>query len=211
MSYIHIPRLNLLQYTKGTASQKELFSNEIGQAFTDTGFITVTNHGISKELIDEMYQNIEAFFSLPAQVKDSYEKLELAGQRGYTTKGREKAKDAHTPDLKEFWQTGQYVEDGDPVQKDYPANVLVKEIPKFNENTKSLYQQLETLGKILLNAIAQYLQLPENYFADKVHNGNSILRAIHYFPITEPQNLPSDAVRAGAHVRGEIRYVPLSK
>lgn len=199
MSYIHIPRLNLLQYTKGIASEKELFSNEIGQAFTDTGFITVTNHGISKELVDEMYQNIEAFFSLPAQVKDSYEKLELAGQRGYTTKGREKAKDAHTPDLKEFWQSGQYVEDGDPIQKDYPANVLVKEIPKFNENTKSLYQQLETLGKILLNAIAQYLQLPENYFADKVHNGNSILRAIHYFPITEPQNLPSDAVRAGAH------------
>jgi isopenicillin N synthase-like dioxygenase len=43
------------------------------------------------------------------------------------------------------------------------------------------------------------LQLPENYFEEKVHNGNSILRALHYFPIEDPDALPADAVRAGAH------------
>ncbi len=50
-----------------------------------------------------------------------------------------------------------------------------------------------------MHAISIYLNLPENYFDDKVHNGNSILRAIHYFPIVDPDSLPDDAVRAGAH------------
>ena len=51
----------------------------------------------------------------------------------------------------------------------------------------------------MLQAISVYLGLDENYFADKVHNGNSILRGIHYFPITNPDDLLPDAVRAGAH------------
>jgi isopenicillin N synthase-like dioxygenase len=50
-----------------------------------------------------------------------------------------------------------------------------------------------------LKAIAVYLELPEEYFADKIHNGNSILRCLHYFPIEDPDSLPPDAVRAGAH------------
>jgi isopenicillin N synthase-like dioxygenase len=43
------------------------------------------------------------------------------------------------------------------------------------------------------------LGLDENYFDDKVNNGNSILRTLHYFPIENPDAVPADAVRAGAH------------
>jgi isopenicillin N synthase-like dioxygenase len=50
-----------------------------------------------------------------------------------------------------------------------------------------------------LQAIAVYLELPGNYFDSKVDEGNSILRTLHYFPITNPDVLPDDAVRAGAH------------
>ncbi len=199
MALVNIPRLNLNNYSNGNPQQRKQFSDDIGSAFTDTGFITITNHGIDKTLINSLYEQVEHFFSLPDDVKSTYEKIELAGQRGYTTKGKEKAKDANTPDLKEFWQTGQYVEDGDAIKADYPDNIIVAELPKFNEVTKLIYQQLEQTGKILLNAISVYLGLPENYFNDKVHNGNSILRAIHYFPILNPEALPEDAVRAGAH------------
>ena len=41
--------------------------------------------------------------------------------------------------------------------------------------------------------------MPLDYFDQHVHNGNSILRGIHYFPIENPEAIPSDAVRAGAH------------
>lgn len=196
---INIPQLDLADYLNGSAEEKKKFSDDIGRAFNETGFVTITNHGLSKDLIDKLYVQVQQFFGLPEKVKLKYEKIELAGQRGYTSKSREKAKDAKTPDLKEFWQTGQYVEDGDIIQAEYPENLLVDEVPEFNTVTKEVYQKLEMAGRHLLKAIAVYLNLPEDYFEDKVHNGNSILRAIHYFPIENPDALPADAVRAGAH------------
>ena len=197
--HVNIPRLDLNDYLNGTPAQKKKFSDDIGKAFNETGFVTITNHGLSQELINKLYEQVKNVFSLPEDSKLKYEKVELAGQRGYTSKGREKAKDSKTPDLKEFWQIGQYVEDEDPIKKDYPDNIEVEEFPEFNQVTKETYQKLEQAGKHILNAISVYLGLPENYFEDKVHNGNSILRGIHYFPIENPDALPTGAVRAGAH------------
>src|SRR6476659_7664784 len=157
MGKVNIPRLDLNDYLKGTAEQKKAFSDAIGSAFNETGFVTITNHGLDKALIEKLYQQVQNFFTLPEEAKLKYEKVELAGQRGYTSKGREKAKDAKTPDLKEFWQTGQYVEDGDPIKEEYPDNVMVEEYPAFNEVTKEVYQKLEKAGKQILNAISVYL------------------------------------------------------
>ena len=199
MKTVNIPRVDLNTYINGSAEDKKRFSDEVGNAFNETGFITVSNHGLSKELIAKLYEQVQQLFSLPDEIKLSYEKSELAGQRGYTSKGREKAKDSKTPDLKEFWQIGQTVTDNDPVKELYPDNVVVKELPEFNPVTREIYQKLEQAGEHLLRAIAVYLELPENYFEDKVHNGNSILRGIHYFPIENPEAVPADAVRAGAH------------
>lgn len=196
---VNIPRLDLNDYIKGSPEQKKKFSDDIGQAYNETGFVTIANHGMTHELMDELYAEVKKFFSLSDEEKLTYEKAELAGQRGYTSKGKEKAKDSKTPDLKEFWQSGQVVTDGDSVKDEYPDNVMVEELPRFNEVTREVYKRLEYAGKHLLRAIAVYLELPENYFDDKVHNGNSILRAIHYFPIEDPDALPDDAVRAGAH------------
>ncbi len=196
---VNIPRLDLHDYVHGTAEQRRKFSDDIGKAFNETGFVTIANHGMTQELMDALYVEVKKFFSLPDEVKLSYEKPELAGQRGYTSKGREKAKDSKTPDLKEFWQRGQTVIDGDPVKDEYPDNVIVAELPAFNEVTAEVYRRLEHAGTYLLQAIAVYLGLDEHYFDDKVHNGNSILRGIHYFPIENPDALPDDAVRAGAH------------
>jgi len=196
---VNIPRLDLNDYINGTSEEKKKFSDDIGKAYNETGFVTIANHGMTKELMDELYAEVKKFFFLPEEEKLKYEKPELAGQRGYTSKGKEKAKDSKTPDLKEFWQSGQVVTDGDPVKTEYPDNVIVNELPRFNEVTREVYKRLEDAGKHLLRAISVYLNLPENYFDDKVHNGNSILRAIHYFPIEDPDALPEDAVRAGAH------------
>lgn len=199
MSTVNIPRLDLNLYINGDTAQRKKFSDEIGKAFNETGFVTITNHGLSKALIDKLYEDVKALFALPDEVKLNYEKPELAGQRGYTSKGKETAKGFNTPDLKEFWQIGQTVTDGDDVKNEYPNNLMVDELPSFNPTTLEVYKKLEAAGTYLLQAIAVYLNLPENYFDDKVHNGNSILRTLHYFPITDPDAVPADAVRAGAH------------
>lgn len=199
MTQINIPRLDLLQYTSGTAEQRKQFSDEIGKAFNETGFVTIANHGLSPELIEKLYAQVQAFFALPATVKDAYEFPEYAGQRGYTSPGKETAKGAQTPDLKEFWQRGQTIRDEEYSKEDFPDNPDVVELPAFDHVTGEVYRRLEDAGRELLKAIAVYLNIEENYFEKHVFNGNSILRAIHYFPIENPDAIPADAVRAGAH------------
>ncbi|MCA5005059.1 isopenicillin N synthase family dioxygenase [Sphingobacterium bovistauri] len=199
MALVNIPRLDLHDFTQGTAEQRGQFVQDIGKAFNETGFVTIANHGLSPELIEELYTVVKAFFDLPQEVKDQYEFPELAGQRGYTTKGREKAKDAKVPDLKEFWQRGQTIVGEEYSKVDFPDNPEVAELTRFNEITAEIYKKLETAGRNLLKAIASYLELEDNYFEKYVINGNSILRAIHYFPIENPDSIAPDAVRAGAH------------
>jgi isopenicillin N synthase-like dioxygenase len=199
MSTVNIPRLDLNTYINGSAEEKKQFSDAIGNAFNETGFVTVTNHGLSKELMDKLYKQVKALFALPETAKQQYEVLELAGQRGYTGKNKETAKGFKVPDLKEFWQIGQVDPEPTASKEDYPDNMEVVELPEFNATTEEVYKKLEAAGKHLLRAIAVYLELPEDYFDDKVAHGNSILRTLHYFPITDPDALPDDAVRAGAH------------
>ena len=196
---VNIPRLDLNLYINGNSEQRKQFSEDIGKAFNETGFVTITNHGLDKQLIDKLYEDVKALFALPDEVKEKYEVPGLAGQRGYTGKQKETAKGFTAPDLKEFWQIGQTVTDNDPVKDEYPANLVVAELPSFNDTTLEVYKKLEWAGQHLLRAISVYLGLPENYFDEKVHNGNSILRTLHYFPIANPDELPEDAVRAGAH------------
>lgn len=191
-----IPVVDLALFTEGDASQKKAFVYELGRAYEDVGFVAVKNHGIPEQLIDELYLYVKSFFGLPLALKKQYEIPELAGQRGYTSFGREHAKGSEAPDLKEFYQFGQTVEDGDPIKAEYPDNVTVAEVPQLAPTLLSAYRNFEQSGRALLKAIALYLGLPEDYFEAHTINGNSILRAIHYPPITQE---PASAIRAEQH------------
>ena len=191
-----IPSVDLSRFVNGSSAEREAFVQELGNAFEVYGFVTVRNHGISDEAIDAFYGNVQGFFDLPTETKRTYEKDDLAGQRGYTSFGREHAKHSDAPDLKEFWQIGQTVTDDDPVVAEYPDNVSVSEIDGFDESATRLYTAFEDSGRHLLRAIALYLGLDETYFDPHIHNGNSILRAIHYPPITQE---PDSSIRAEQH------------
>lgn len=192
----NIPSVDLADFLSGDEKRKSEFVEKLGQAYENIGFVAVKNHGLSDELTQKLYQKVQEFFGLPEKVKMKYVVPGLAGQRGYTPFGQEHAKGRNTGDLKEFWHFGQYVEDNDPIASEYPENVQVEELPEFNKVGKEAYQTLENTGRNMLRAIALYLGLEETYFDDKIHNGNSILRPIHYPPITAA---PDDAVRAAEH------------
>ncbi|HEY4288846.1 MAG TPA: 2-oxoglutarate and iron-dependent oxygenase domain-containing protein [Puia sp.] len=190
-----IPVVDLAEFS-GNPQQKAAFVDALGKAYEDVGFVAVKNHGIPAATIDGLYSNTKEFFSLPGEIKRKYEIAGLAGQRGYTSFGKEHAKGSTAPDLKEFFQFGQTVEDNDPIRSEYPDNVMVSEIKTFNPIFFSAYRSFENSGSALLRAIALYLGLDEKYFDEYVHNGNSILRAIHYPPIKEE---PKSAIRAEQH------------
>jgi len=191
-----IPAVDLADFTSGNTELKQKFINELGKAYEEVGFVAVKNHGVPANLIADLYKYVQQFFSLPITKKREYEIPELAGQRGYTSFGKEHAKGSDSPDLKEFFQFGQKAEGDDYVPEEYPENVQVNEISSFNPTFQNAYRAFEESGKKLLQAIALYLGLDEFYFDDWVNNGNSILRAIHYPPIT---NEPKSAIRAEQH------------
>jgi len=192
---MNIPVVDLAEFLSGDETRKQKFVQELGRAYEEVGFVAVKNHGIPDDLIADLYKYVQQFFALPDDIKLSYEKKELAGQRGYTSFGREHAKGFDAPDLKEFFQYGQTVEDGEKTEN-YPDNVVVNEVPQFTPTLYNAYRNFEKSGKALLQAIALYLGLDEHYFDEWVHNGNSILRAIHYPPI---KGEPKSAIRAEQH------------
>jgi isopenicillin N synthase-like dioxygenase len=205
-----IPSLDLADFTSGTPEQKTAFVKKLGEAYQNIGFVAIKNHGLNKDLQDRLYGSIKSFFSLPDEIKSQYEKPEIGYQRGYTGKGKEHAKGRNTGDLKEFYHIGQelsFIPDSDPIKKEYPENLWPSELPEFKNDALEAYKTLENAGKAMLKAIAIHLELPEDYFEDKVAYGNSILRQIHYFPIENPDEVPADAVRAAEH--GDINLITL--
>lgn len=199
MTLDKIPTVDLNHYLHGDEETKAAFVKSLGDSFSEIGFAIVANHGVPDQTIDKAYKAFQDFFALPEDVKRRYEDPEIAGQRGYTSKGREHAKGHNVGDLKEFYHIGQTVTDGDPIKKEYPDNIFPEEVPDVEAYGVGLYSSLEMSGKALLQAISEYLDLPLNYFDDKVHNGNSILRPIHYYGIENPDAVPDGAVRAAEH------------
>ncbi len=199
-----VPSVDLNDFLSGDADRKKKFTIEIGNAFEEIGFVALSGHFLSKQLVDELYQQIKEFFNLPQELKDAYEIEGIGGQRGYTSFGKEHAKGRKEGDLKEFWHFGQYVQDNDVLLQQYPKNVFVKELPRFNSIGEKTFKMLEKTAKYVLRALALHLNLEETYFDDFIKNGNSILRPIHYPPITKE---PKNAIRAAAH--GDINLITL--
>ncbi len=192
----HIPTLDIRRYTDPANSRdRDAFVAELGAAYREWGFAGIRNHGISQALIDSAYDVFVRFFALPEDIKKRYHIPGSGGARGYTPFGVETAKGAKHFDLKEFWHVGREIRDAKYADV-MPENLWPTEVTEFRERALALYEALDALGSRVLSALALHIGLPEHYFADKTNNGNSILRPIHYPPITA-DDIPN--VRAGAH------------
>ncbi|MEO5601939.1 MAG: 2-oxoglutarate and iron-dependent oxygenase domain-containing protein [Cyclobacteriaceae bacterium] len=205
--YDEIPSLDLANFLSRDERKKENFVSELGAAFNSIGFVAIRNHFLRDEMQQELYGAVRKFFALPDHVKQGYEQSHLAGQRGYIGKGKEHAKGRNTGDLKEFFHIGQELPADQLASEGYPPNIWPLEVPELKTVTIDVYHALEKTGMYMLRAIALYLNLPETYFDDKIKNGNSLLRPIHYYPIENPDTVPSDAVRAAEH--GDINLITL--
>tara|TARA_Y100000766_G_scaffold44931_1_gene35065 strand:+ start:1093 stop:2043 length:951 start_codon:yes stop_codon:yes gene_type:complete len=199
-----IPSVNLKDFLSDDKKNKEKFVQSIGTAFQEIGFCAVRGHFLDKDLVSRLYAQIKLFFDLPEEIKRKYEHPEYSGQRGYVSFGKESAKGSKHGDLKEFWHFGQYISDDDISKYNYFPNIIVDELPEFNKVGEEVYKTLEKTAKFVLRALALYLKIEEKYFDKYIENGNSILRPIHYPPITDD---PKEAVRAAAH--GDINLITL--
>ena len=195
-----IPTLGITRFD----TDREAFVAELGAAYREWGFAGISNHGISQELIDNAYAAFRAFYALPEETKKKYHLAGQGGARGYTPFGIETAKDSKHFDLKEFFHIGREIPDDSKYRDVMAPNVWPEEVPEFKQYGLALYNALDALGARVLAALALHINLPEDFFVDKVDVGNSILRPIHYPPITT-DDIPNE--RAGAH--GDINFITL--
>lgn len=202
-----IANVDYLNYSEGSAEQRQQFIQEFGDSFSNMGFAIVKNHGVTNDLRNRLFEASKKFFELSDDIKRKYEHEKLHGQRGYISKNKESAKGKSVPDLKEFYHIGQTVTDGDPIKDEYPDNIWPSEVTEFEAVGQEVFNTFENTGRNLLRAIALYLNLDENYFDGKIHNGNSILRLLHYYPVKDKTQIPPGAVRAAAH--GDINLITL--
>tara|TARA_A100001015_G_scaffold314584_1_gene424354 strand:+ start:1145 stop:2050 length:906 start_codon:yes stop_codon:yes gene_type:complete len=165
----------------------------LSKALENHGFFTIKNHSIEDNLLDNSYELAKKFFDLDESVKSIYSRPEHGGARGYTPFGKETALGEKVPDLKEFWHHGPKVDN--TFDKRIKGNISVKEIDKFSPHFDVLFASLNELGLVVLSAIANVLNLEKDFFNNWVIKGNSVLRLIHYPPVSDSSNLQ----RARAH------------
>jgi len=180
----------------GFADDKAAFAANLGRQYQKFGFVGFVNHGIDDALIRRARQVFAEFFALDTAIKQQYEKPEIARVRGYTGFGVEQAKGYSQPDLKELWHIGREMSGDIPHPDVLLPNLWPEEVPAMREHGYALFQALEAVGQKILAALALYLELPEDWFADKTDHGTSILRALHYPPIVDAE---PGQVRAAQH------------
>ncbi len=177
-----IPELSFKEIEKGDSFSINLLS----EALSDHGFFSITQHGLSKDLVDSCYKSSKAFFDLDYQIKNTYSSVGSKGARGYTPKGIETAVGEKIADQKEFWHHGPLIDE--TYDKNIPENLNISQVPEFNKHFDQLYIELHNIGSRVLSVIALSLGLDQNYFNSWVEKGNSLLRSIHYPPVETKSN-----------------------
>ena len=172
-----VPELSFKDIEKGDS-----FSiNILKEALAAHGFFSITDHGLSQDLIDKCYRCSKDFFDLNYETKNEYSSIGSKGARGYTPKGIETAVGEKIADQKEFWHHGPKVDK--TFDKKIPENLAISELPDFNKNFDELYCELHKIGSRVLSVISLSLGLDKDFFTPWIEKGNSLLRSIHYPPV----------------------------
>lgn len=172
-----VPELSFKDIEKGDS-----FSiNILKEALAAHGFFSITDHGLSQDLIDKCYRCSKDFFDLNYETKNEYSSIGSKGARGYTPKGIETAVGEKIADQKEFWHHGPIVDK--TFDKKIPENLSISELPDFNKNFDELYSELHKIGSRVLSVISLSLGLDKDFFKPWIEKGNSLLRSIHYPPV----------------------------
>jgi isopenicillin N synthase-like dioxygenase len=170
------------------------FAQAFGGSFERFGFAIIADHAIDPVLIERAWAATKAFFAQPTEAKMPY-KSPKGGARGYTPFGVEIAKYASENDLKEFWHVGRDLPSGHKYTGSMPPNIWPEYPADFKTVLTELFAEFDRVGAQLLSAIALYLGLAPSWFVEPVRDGNSVLRLLHYPPISAD----ASGMRAGAH------------
>ena len=185
-----IPELGFADYTRGQAGTREAFTDALMRGLQDFGFVVLRDHPVPATLLEQAYHLTAAFFAQSEADKRRY----IGGPRGYAPFGMEHAKDRAVPDLKEFWQMGP--ERAEPAHTS-PTNLWPDSPGGFRPTFLALFDALQDTGRLILEALTPGLGLAPRYFEPLLTDRNSVLRLLHYPPISI--DVPAGSLRSAPH------------
>jgi isopenicillin N synthase-like dioxygenase len=192
-----IPVINFSLFVDSDVRNRQTVVKQIYQACHEIGFMYLHNHGISLDLIKQVFSKSKAFFNLPLEIKQQLAWSNEFNNQGYVGIERERL-DANKPgDLKEAFNVGR--KDAVTRGRDDAENFFVSCLssPAKDSCILAFYQACTELTNRILQAFALALQLPEDFFTTRHTEQNHTLRLLHYPPV---QQLPQPGqVRAGEH------------
>jgi isopenicillin N synthase-like dioxygenase len=208
MSLMSVPVIDLRPYLEGTPEGKRKVADEVGRACRDIGFLTITGHGVSNELIENFYRAAREFFDLPVAEKRKIRQPRPDQVRGYSGVGEEglsySLDEPTPPDLKESLTFGPPdVPPGDPYYRTAAAGeffaptLFPKQPAELKELAIAYFYAMEKLSGQLMCIFALALGLPEHFFNDKIDKHISNLRILNY--PNQPAEPEKGQLRAGAH------------
>lgn len=200
-----VPIIDIGPFLASDPAGKAAVVKAVGDACEDIGFLILTGHGVPQDLIKRMYDVSRRFFDLPIE-----EKLKARGDnpgKGYTGIGDEglaASLDKQTPvDLKEALAIGRVDTTTDPYFNTpeaaffFSPNIWPARPPELQQVWTEYFREMQRLAADIMRIFALALQLPENYFADKIDRAIDKMRAINY--PDQPHEPKPGQLRAGEH------------
>ncbi|MFQ5785197.1 MAG: isopenicillin N synthase family dioxygenase [Alphaproteobacteria bacterium] len=196
-----IPLIDFGPFRRGAAADRVRVAREIGDACRHVGFFYVANHGVPQALIDAVFGEARRFFALPHAEKMRIEIGKSSNHRGYFPPGGENVDPERTIDVKEGFDMALELGPDDPdVRVGKPLhgpNQWPENLPGYRETLSAYYDTICGLGRLLCRAFAIDLDLPEDFFDDKVDKPLAQLRLLHYPPQSGP--VSEREMGVGAH------------
>ena len=189
-----IPRISLRDFS----SRIDKITAELAAASENVGFFSITDHGISKEEIEAIFDASRRFFDLPDDVKAT---VPWSSKNVGWEKNSQIRPSTGQPDTKESYQL-QFSENmnGAWVTDDQMSGF------QFKDTALSFMRRVQEVSEKLMLCLARGLGFPDDYFANyhdvTRSNSQTTMRLLRYFALPEPD--PNDENppvyhRAGAH------------
>ncbi|GAA5904688.1 hypothetical protein JCM6882_008347 [Rhodosporidiobolus microsporus] len=194
-AFSELPVISLAR-VNGTAEERRALASEIATACIDSGFFYIADHGVPQNVVDGAFGQAKEFFAQPAEKKMEVDLHKGNSFKGYAPLKGELVDPASRGDVHEAWDMG---DDSQVLKEGQTGNLWPseKDLPEFRPTVQRCWDEIMALGKRLFPIFALALDLPEDYFADKLTNPGSVMRLLHYPPQYGPVDLKEIGI--GAH------------
>jgi isopenicillin N synthase-like dioxygenase len=197
-----VPLIDLTPWFEGDDAARAALAAQVDAALQRVGFLVVTGHGVSPELVASVRASGREFFALPDAKKQQYSST--VGGRGWLAIGAEAngySEGTETPpDLKESFIVGSQVPGGDgPDAAWFVDNVWPSETPDLNPIVDEYLMQMRTLADALLSLCAAALGKSEDFFEPATTNPSWSFQ-LNWYPSREYVGEPAPGqYRIGPH------------